>query len=535
MYHCECKLYLATENKLLEQVISSADSPNDSTYQIIKWQSGKEASGTISYGYDAALIADGNTAAKVLQSDIPSYVYTVLLTDASSLGDLSPDMYDYFDDIWVGGTKALIQSHYKRLQNTLKLRFDNRRLDICLTTATDSIPDLVWFKDTAGAHWKVNTGFCKAVAKSKEQIYKKGHYYIWDMPEQEYKKGDYVCLESEEIVMDARETVLFDEKVKTKSGMRLFKTYKSPLIDPDGSIFGTCGVAHDVTELQNINTELEIVMESMPFSVLVEDTESRIISVNSKFHEFFPHCTVTPGEKSDVWKQYAVKTVNTPDGGTEILVRTEDDTMRHLEKHDAPIIDVFNEVIGSILIFDDITAERNLEQQTRQSANTDFLTGLHNRRSLFEYIETLVDAPQINITTVDLDHFKHVNDTFGHHAGDVAITLAANKLQEIYSDDFVARLGGDEFIVISDRELSEQQVKELTDYSLHTLNQAFLQDKRFAGVTASLGVAVQQITPDETQDVEALMRVSDSSLYDAKNSGRSCYRIAYKKQGSDKS
>ncbi len=527
MYHCNYDLYLATDNTRLEQVISSAASLEDSTYQIMKWPPQCGDSEAASYSYDSALIADCTTAADVMQSDIPSHVYKILLTDASSFEDIAPDMYEYFDDIWVGNTEAILRSHYRRLQHTLKLRFDNRRLDVCLTTATDSIPDLVWFKDTAGAHWKVNNGFCKAVAKTKEQIYKKGHYYIWDMPEQEYKKGDYVCLESEEVVINARETVLFDEKVKTKSGMRLFKTYKSPLIDPDGNIFGTCGVAHDVTELQNINTELEIVMESMPFSVLIEDTDSRIVSVNSKFHEFFPNCTIEPGEKSDIWKKHAVDTILSHDGKTEILVKTKNDDLRHLQKYETPIVDVFGEAIGKVLIFNDITTERQLERQTRLSANTDFLTGLHNRRSLFEYLETLQSAPQINITTVDLDHFKHVNDTFGHHAGDVAIVLAANKLREIYADDFVARLGGDEFIVISDRKLSKQQMEELTDYSLDTLNQAFSEDKRFAGVTASLGVAVRKTAPDEKQDVEALMRISDSSLYEAKNSGRSCYRIAY--------
>ena len=67
---------------------------------------------------------------------------------------------------------------------------------------------------------------------------------------EEYEQGEYICLESEEIVLQEKKTCIFDEKVKTKHGMRQFKTYKSPIFDDNEQLIGTVGIAHDVTDLE---------------------------------------------------------------------------------------------------------------------------------------------------------------------------------------------------------------------------------------------------------------------------------------------
>lgn len=116
--------------------------------------------------------------------------------------------------------------------------------------AIDSVPDLIWFKDVRGAHLKVNNAFCSAVGKTKNDVQGRGHYYIWDLKQEEYEQGEYVCLETEEIVLREKKTRAFDEKVKSKHGLRQFKTYKSPIFDEDHQVVGTVGIAHDVTDLK---------------------------------------------------------------------------------------------------------------------------------------------------------------------------------------------------------------------------------------------------------------------------------------------
>lgn len=120
-----------------------------------------------------------------------------------------------------------------------------------------------------------------------------------DLKKEEYEQGEYICLESDEIVLEERRTCLFDEMVKSKQGMRQFKTYKSPLFDDDGTILGTVGIAHDVTDLANMGAELEIFLRNMPFAILISGNDGRIINVNAKFEEYF-----AAKEKNIVGKPY---------------------------------------------------------------------------------------------------------------------------------------------------------------------------------------------------------------------------------------
>ena len=87
--------------------------------------------------------------------------------------------------------------------------------------------------------------------------------------------------------MQRRATCQFTEKVKSQHGMRQFKTYKSPLIDESGEIMGTVGIGHDETDLENMGAELEIILRSMPFAILVWDDKGIIVNANEKFESYF--------------------------------------------------------------------------------------------------------------------------------------------------------------------------------------------------------------------------------------------------------
>lgn len=513
----------------IETVLSSVMQPEDSEFDI-KTRSVSEAAADISDSTPAsgsAIIAD--CIGSHFQEELFTLgaEYTVLIVSAEDIPDEA--ILEKSNDLWVMPSddpycEKLLKANFKRLMDNMKYRADSRRLEICFNTAIDSIPDLVWFKDSRGAHLIVNNSFCKAVEKTKSQIYKKGHYYIWDIPKSEYDQGDYVCLESEDIVMGARKTCRFDEKVKTKSGMRQFRTYKSPLIDSDGNIFGTCGIAHDVTDIQNTNNELDVVLESMPYAVIVADRHGSVISTNSQFSSYFPEDGSIIGENFKNWKEKALAdhTVNT-DGNMEITKMTGDGkkTLVYTER---PIIDIFEENIGTVNIFRDVTLERNFELQTLQSANTDFMTGLHNRRSLFSYLEMVRTEPQLSLITIDLDNFKTVNDTFGHQVGDEALIETSALLEKCFPDDFIARLGGDEFLVVISGIRSENELESSAANLLNTLCDFYRSRSEFSLMTASAGVSYAVIKSG-SHDIEKLMVNSDSALYCAKNSGKASYKL----------
>ena len=526
MYLCKLKFFILSGSREPEKILRSLSLPEDCEIEV---SSLMEINESKLPSFDCALISDGDLTA-LANASAATGLKSVLLAEGSELKDVSADLLDGADDIFVmpDGMRydpALLTAHFRRLVNTMKNESDARKARIYFETSIDSIPDLVWFKDSVGAHLIVNDSFCKLVEKTKEQIYKRGHYYIWDIPREEYEKGEFVCLESEDVVMEARKTCVFDEKIKTKGGMRQFKTYKSPLIDIDGSIFGTCGVAHDVTDLHNMNNELNVIIENMPFAVIVSDNNDVIVNANREFDRMFGIDDELTGMTLNDWKQrYAKGKVKWLQEKDEFQLETNIGT-RTINYEKQAITDIFGETIGNMTILRDVTIQRLNEQRTIKNANTDFLTGLNNRRSLSDHLDQVKDSPRLTFISIDLDNFKEVNDVYGHHMGDEALLTAARVMNEHFPDDFIARLGGDEFLVVISRSIDVEQVKgEVTEFQ-RKLGSEYMKYEELSRLTTSIGIAASALADCGRYDLGGILRRSDSALYKAKNNGKAQYCI----------
>lgn len=515
MYQCKLNIIVVSGNIAIQAAIKSAALPEDceitvSSVPEITEKYDKLDGAVIFGGIDAYQQGAGLVGKKTLR---------VLLISSDKLPSVN-EMPNKPDELWTvtedSDNDSLLVFYAEKLIARMKQSFDFRLQTVCFRTTYDSIPDLVWFKDIKGAHLIVNNGFCEAVAKTKEQIYKQGHYYIWDIPKEEYEQGEYVCLESEEVVINARETCLFDEKVKTKKGMRQFKTYKSPLIDEDGTIFGTCGIANDVTAQHNINSELEVILDSMPFAVIVNDEKEDVLAANRLFFKYFPDYSEIVGTNLSSWKNSVLRGKLEDD---EITLETEQGLIT-LSCSIKPIYSIFEEMIGHAIILTDVTDERKRLEQTAYNANTDFLTGLSNRRRLFEYFDSIKHTPNIATILIDLDNFKSVNDTYGHKAGDEALILTADILRKTFPIDFIARLGGDEFIIVINGERSMENLKKQAVELLSAVNKSFAEITEFGTLGASIGAAASTVCDGNAHNLEDLLKMSDSAMYLAKNSGK---------------
>ena len=425
------------------------------------------------------------------------------------------------DDIWVKPFHRDFGAvRFKKILAGIKHRKDSRLTQTYLDTIIDSIPDLIWFKDVKGSHLKVNNGFCHAVGKKKEDVQGRGHYYIWDLKKEEYEQGEYICLESDEIVLEERRTCLFDEMVKSKQGMRQFKTYKSPLFDDDGTILGTVGIAHDVTDLANMGAELEIFLRNMPFAILISGNDGRIINVNAKFEEYFAAKEKNiVGKPYEEWKHVIQKSLCKTYGEGHFEIRLHGDgEERILEFHEEPIFDVFRNRVGQFCFCRDVTIERTFEHQIWISANTDARTGLYNRRFFYEYMNENRKENQLSLLYVDLDDFKKVNDAHGHHIGDGALELVARLMREAFPGDFIVRLGGDEFLICLVGERSLAFLEEKANRLLQSLLEAFQVSDYLRVMSASIGIAS---SADPRTKLDDLVRQSDIAMYAAKQSGKS--------------
>jgi diguanylate cyclase (GGDEF)-like protein len=170
---------------------------------------------------------------------------------------------------------------------------------------------------------------------------------------------------------------------------------------------------------------------------------------------------------------------------------------------------------------------RASEAQAQHLAFHDVLTGLPNRALFDDRLDQALARTQrgekVSVLMLDLDRFKHVNDTLGHHAGDSLIQDFAGRLSKLLrSSDTLARLGGDEFAIVQTGVAGEEDIDALCTRILAAVREPFdmLGHQAFVGV--SIGIA---IAPDAGVDRVEVMRKADIALYRAKADGRGCYRI----------
>ena len=424
--------------------------------------------------------------------------------------------YHLFDQIWV---KPLVtdklQSSFARILRRFKDREETVLAQNYLHTLINSLPELIWFKDARGAHLKVNDSFCKTVNKTQEQVEGRGHYYIWDLEPDEYAQGEFICLESEEIVLNQKETCLFDETVKCGEELRKFKTYKSPIFDTDGEVIGTVGFAHDVTDLQNLLIELNILIEGLPFAVMVTDKDRTITTVNQKFIDIFVlDRSEFIGKKVD---SLLDETKLYTRSKRWIIEKDEESTLllsknKVLKIHDERLLDIFGGHAGHVYLFVDITLEHQYKNKLLIDANTDHLTKLNNRRSLQDFLRKTTLHPDTALLLADLDNFKEVNDEHGHDEGDRVLIAFANVLQRLFPAEHIFRLGGDEFAIMLPEVEDQEALKQYAEQLLSGFAAQVARRFPHTNISVSVGGAVDA----GNKDFGELFKKADMALYDSK-------------------
>ncbi len=184
------------------------------------------------------------------------------------------------------------------------------------------------------------------------------------------------------------------------------------------------------------------------------------------------------------------------------------------------------ELVGVQGIVRDVSRRKNLERQLEHMASRDYLTGLLNRRRFEEELQLqLAQARRYGVPGallfLDLDHFKDVNDSFGHSVGDELLVSVANLLRtQLPQTDAIARLGGDEFTIALPR-TNLDEAREVAEQVLEWLrNSPFLVSGQGLAVSGSIGITL--VTPDGMTTAEELLSRADIAMYRAKGSGRNC-------------
>lgn len=185
---------------------------------------------------------------------------------------------------------------------------------------------------------------------------------------------------------------------------------------------------------------------------------------------------------------------------------------------------VDGEIVALVGVFQDISERYRLEQQLRQVATTDELTGLPNRRHLKMYYEDRglarrgVKPTRFACALIDLDHFKQLNDTFGHEAGDRALEVVADRLHHpTLRDSFAARLGGDEFVMLIEDDALLDDIEGTSRTLLALLQQPFRFEGHVCHIGGTIGIGWFD---DKGYPLADALRCADAALYAAKKQNR---------------
>jgi len=523
MYHRLLKICIATRDNLLEDLVRNISPQENFTHQFI---CSPELDGNL-LKECTVFVVDFDTVSPCFMEKIRA----VRDDGAAVIGCFSSESFSVlaeschlFEQVWAKPYVAEnVRDSFTGVLKRLKEREDAILIHKYLDTLIDSLPDLIWFKDARGAHLKVNRKFCETVNKTKAQIEGRGHYYIWDIEPDEYSQGEYICLESEEIVLNKKETCLFDETVKCGDELRKFKTYKSPIFDVDGDVIGTVGFAHDVTDLKNLMIELNILIESLPFAVVITDKNRKITNVNQKFIDIF---VLDRSELiGKIIDSFLDETKSFTKSRRWTLEQEGESTLllsknKILKVNDEKILDIFGVFAGHVYLFVDITLEHQYKNKLLIDANTDHLTKLNNRRSLHDFMRKTPCQPGSVLLLADLDNFKEVNDQFGHDEGDRVLVAFANLLLQIFPAESLFRLGGDEFAIILNAADNASVAKQYAEQLLAGFNTRLIQQFPRTDISVSIGVAMDA---ENDGDFGELFRKADMALYESKKSGKSAF------------
>ncbi|MEA3350972.1 MAG: diguanylate cyclase [Chloroflexota bacterium] len=213
----------------------------------------------------------------------------------------------------------------------------------------------------------------------------------------------------------------------------------------------------------------------------------------------------------------------------EAITGMEVEIISKAEKHIPVICSVARikgkdgDVLGGIVHVTDITKRVQAEQALEYMANHDVLTNLPNRRLFNNSIKLEMahahrNQQKLGVMLFDLDHFKKVNDSLGHRAGDQLLQIVGERLTKLMREsDTIARMGGDEFMLLLPEMVRSKDAADTARRVMQAIRKPFVLDGHEVNISTSVGIAIY---PDDGEDVDTLMKHADIAMYRAKDRGR---------------
>jgi diguanylate cyclase (GGDEF)-like protein/PAS domain S-box-containing protein len=301
-------------------------------------------------------------------------------------------------------------------------------------------------------------------------------------------------------------------------------------------------VVHDISERHSVESRLRqsaTVFDSTNEAIVITDASGIVLDVNRAFSEMLGYSRdEVLGRKPSLWKSnmhddtfYREMWSSLADTGEwrgEIMNRHKDGSNIPELVSINTVFDDHGRPLNHVAICTDIRQIKESQERLAHLAHHDALTHLPNRILFHERLQhSLVRAARrgshVGIIFVDLDHFKDVNDSLGHSAGDQLLKSVAQLLCSVLrNDDTVARIGGDEFTVLIEDVHNRDRLASVIEKILEAFDREFDLGAARIRVSPSLGIS---ISPEDGEDADTLMRNADAAMYRAKSLGRNTYQF----------
>lgn len=300
--------------------------------------------------------------------------------------------------------------------------------------------------------------------------------------------------------------------------------------------------ARDITQelAQKLHDQkAALVFETSSDAIVITDSNGNFLSANPAFEKMSGYTQDEWSEKNSTilksgihdsmyYRQMWLSIITTGQWEGEIVDKDKWGELFQKWLAIRALKDDFGKINQYIAIFSDITNQKEAKHKIWYQANFDSLTGLSNRSMLMFRLEkslqdSLRDKKTMALLFIDLDHFKEINDTFGHDKGDVLLCDAANRIvHSIRKNDIAARLGGDEFVVVLASVNGPEDVQSIAEALLVELSFPFMIDGIENYVSASIGIV---LAPDDGTTADELLKHADQAMYEAKKFGRNRYQF----------